>query len=127
MAWIRKLHKNIPKRHNGMTKNYSISNKLKAENKTTDEFEIMLSSLTLEEIIGLKLELASRTVGGMLYGLPLWGALPNICKDAVLKYVISASRSNNEAARVLGVDKARLKKLYRKFDLYNYFGELDAK
>ena len=127
MGWTRKLHNNIPKRYNGVTKHYSISNKLKKENKITDEFEIMLSSLTLEEIIGLKLELASRTVGGMLYGLPLWGALPNICKDAVLRYTISASRSNNEAARFLGVDKARLKKLYKKFDLYNYFGELDQK
>jgi len=94
--------------------------------KVTDEFEIMLASLTLEEIIGLKLELAARTVGGLLYGFPLWGALNNICKDAVLRYVISASRSNSEAARVLGVDKARLKKLYKKFDLYNYFGNLDA-
>ena len=127
MTWIRKLHKNIPKRYNGVTKHYSISNKLKKERKITDEFEIMLSSLTLEEIIGLKLELASRAVGGLLYGFPLWGALNNICKDAVLRYVISAARSNNEAARMLGVDKARLKKLYLKFDLYNYFGELDAK
>ena len=59
--------------------------------------------------------------------MPLWGALPNICKDAVLRYAVSASRSNAEAARLLGVDKARLKKLYKKFDLYNYFGELDQK
>jgi hypothetical protein len=127
MPWKRKLHKHIPKRHNGITKNYSISNKLRKEGKTTSEFEIMLSSLTLEEIIGLKLELASRSAGGMLYGLPLWGAMPNICKDAVLRYAISASRSNSEAARFLGIDKARLKKLYKKFDLYNYFGELDKK
>lgn len=127
MPWKRKLNKYIPKRHNGITKNYSISNKLRKEGKVTHEFEIMLSSLTLEEIIALKLELASRTVGGMLYGMPLWGALPNICKDAVLRYAVSASRSNAEAARLLGVDKARLKKLYKKFDLYNYFGELDQK
>jgi hypothetical protein len=127
MAWIRKLHKNIPKRYNGVTKHYSISNKLKKEKKITDEFEIMLASLTLEEIIGLKLELASRTVGGLLYGFPLWGALQNICQDAVLRYVISAARSNSEAARVLGVDKGRLKKLYKKFDLYNYFDGLNAK
>jgi len=126
MAWTRKLHKNVPRRYDGVTKYYSISNKLKREKKVTDEFEIMLASLTLEDIIGLKLELTARTVGGLLYGFPLWGALNNICKDAVLRYVISASRSNNEAARVLGVDKARLKKLYKKFDLYNYFGNLDA-
>ena len=127
MAWIRKLHKKIPKYHNGTTKNFSISNKLRKEKKTTDEFEIMLASLTLEEIIGLKLELASRAVGGLMYGFPLWGAIQNICQDAVLRYVISASRSQSEAARVLGVDKARLKKLYKKFDLHNYFNNLNTK
>ena len=127
MAWTRKLHKNIPKRYDGLTRHYSISKKLKKEKKITDEFEIMLSSLTLEEIIGLKLELASRTVGGLLYGLPLWHALQNICQDAVLRYVISGARSKSEAARMLGVDKFRLKKLYKKFDLHNYFGDISAK
>jgi hypothetical protein len=124
MAWKRKLNKFIPRRYNSVVKQHSISKKLKHENKITDEFEIMLASLTLEEIIGLKLELASRTVGGLLYGFPLWHALNNICKDAVLRYAISASRSHAEAARMLGIDKVQLKKLYKKFDMYNYFGDL---
>tara|TARA_A100001515_G_scaffold129881_2_gene116816 strand:- start:287 stop:661 length:375 start_codon:yes stop_codon:yes gene_type:complete len=121
MPWKRKLHRIVPKRHNGTTKEYSVSNKLKKQNKITDEFEIMLSGLTIEEVIALRLELASRSVGYMMYGIPLWGALNNITKDAVLKYVVSASRSRKEAARVLGVDRIRLHKLYEKFDLYNYF------
>jgi|TARA_A100001515_G_scaffold107092_1_gene87856 transcriptional regulator of acetoin/glycerol metabolism len=121
MPWARKLHRSVPKRYNGTTRDYSVSNRLKKENKITDEFEMMLSSLTLEEVIALRLELASRTVGYMMYGLPLWGSLHNITKDAVLRYVLSASRSRKEAARVLGIDRIKLHKLYKKFDLYNYF------
>ena len=41
---------------------YSIANKLRSENKINERFEIMLSSLTLEEIIGLRLELAAKSV-----------------------------------------------------------------
>ena len=35
--------------------NYSISKKLKKERKSTEEFEVMLNNLSLEEIIALKL------------------------------------------------------------------------
>ena len=41
---------------------YSIANKLKTEGKVDEKFEVMLSSLTLEEIIGLRLELAAKSV-----------------------------------------------------------------
>ena len=68
MAWTRKLYRKVPRRHDGALKEYSVSNKLKRERKTTDEFEIMLASLTLEEVIALRLELASRSVGHMMYG-----------------------------------------------------------
>ena len=108
MPWARKLHRTIPKRYEGTTRGYSVSNRLKKENKVTDEFEMMLSNLTLEEVIALRLELASKTVGYMMYGLPLWGSLHNITKDAVLSYVVSASRSRKEAARVLGIDRIKL-------------------
>ena len=38
---------------------YSLKNKLEKENKINDDFNLVLNSLTLEEIIGLKLELSS--------------------------------------------------------------------
>jgi hypothetical protein len=123
MPWTRKLKRKIPRRYDGTTRDYSVSNKLKKEGIITDEFEMMLSSLTLEEVIALRLELASRTVGYMMYGFPLWGSLTNLTRDAVLKYVLSASRSRKEAARVLGIDRIKLHKLYKKFDLYNYFDD----
>ena len=64
------------KKLQGKNKYYSISNKLRKENKCHDEFEVMLNNLTLEEIIGLKLELAAKSAGGFLYGTPIFSAIP---------------------------------------------------
>ena len=100
---------------------YSISNKLKSEGKINERFEIMLSSLTLEEIIGLRLELAAKTVNHKLYGLNIWHSLQDIVRDAVLKYAYSAARTKGEAAAFLGLDKNTLKKLLNKYDITNYF------
>ena len=100
---------------------YSISNKLKSEAKITTDFEIMLSSLTLEEIIALRLELAANAVNGKLYGLNLWKELPTIVKDAVLKYAYSACRTKNEAAAMLGINKNELRKLLKQFETENWF------
>ena len=41
-------------------KSYSISSLLKQQNRSSDEFEVMMNSLTLEEVIALKLELSGR-------------------------------------------------------------------
>ena len=51
---------------------YSFRNKLKREKKITDDFEVMLNTLTLEEIIALKLELSSYNINNKLYNLPIW-------------------------------------------------------
>jgi hypothetical protein len=83
---------------------YSIANKLKKENKINEEFEIMLSSLTLEDIIGLKLELSAKTVNYDLYGINIWRTLPDIIKSAVLNYAYSAGRTKSEMAFFLGLD-----------------------
>ena len=72
---------------------YSIVNKLKSENKIDEKFEIMLSSLTLEEIIGLRLELAAKTVNYKLYGINIWSSVQDIVRDGILKYVYSAART----------------------------------
>jgi len=100
---------------------YSVSNKLKSEGKITSDFEVMLSSLTLEDIIALRLELASRSVNGKLYGLKLWESIPRIAKEAVLKYAYSAARTKNEAAVFLGLNKNDFRRLIKKFNISNFF------
>ena len=100
---------------------YSIANKLKSEGLINEKFEIMLSSLTLEEIIGLRLELAAKSVNYKLYGTKIWQSVPNVVQDGVLKYVYSAARTKGEMASFLGINKTSLKRLLKKYDITNYF------
>ena len=104
----------------------SFSKKLRKEGKSSEEFEIIFNSLSLEEVIGLKLELASKSAfKGKMYGLPLWHSMPSIVKDAVLKYALSATRSKREAARFLGLNEFSLRLLIRKYKIDMYFESLD--
>lgn len=100
---------------------YSISNKLKSEGKITTDFEVLLSALTLEEIIALRLELAANAVNGKLYGLNIWKELPTIVRDAILKYAHSACRTKNEAAAMLGINKNEFRKLVKQYKTENWF------
>jgi transcriptional regulator of acetoin/glycerol metabolism len=102
---------------------YSIANKLKTENKINERFEVMLSSLTLEEIIGLRLELAAKTVNYKLYGLNMWHSIQDIVRDGILKYAYSAARTKGEMAAFLGIDKNTLRKLLKKYNIINYFNK----
>jgi hypothetical protein len=111
------------RRLQGKNKYYSLSKKLRREQRSNDEFEIMLSQLTLEEVIGLKLELASKILNGRLFGLPVWTSLHSIVQDAVLKYTFSASRTQGEAMRFLGLKKVEMRKLLKKYNIDNYFQE----
>ena len=119
MSWKKK------KKLQGKNKYYSISSKLKKESKSHDEFEIMLNNLTLEEVIGLKLELAAKAVSGCLYGIPIFSAIPYLVRDAILKYALSATRSKKEAARFLGINIDHFKKLIKKYNTESYFEDLD--
>jgi hypothetical protein len=108
---------------NKVNEYYSIINKLKSQEKITDEFEIMISSLTFEELIGLRLELAAKAVNHKLFGFKIWLSLPSIIKDAVLKYTYSASRTNGEAASFLGISKNEYTRYLKKFKIKEYFSK----
>lgn len=99
----------------------SISKLLKTQKRTSEEFEVMLAQLKLEEIIALKLELASKAIGGKLYGLPIVKSMKNIAQEAVLTYAMSAAASKREAARFLGLNKVDFEKLIKKYNLVDYF------
>lgn len=115
ISWKRK------KNYNGKNKNYSISNKLKKDRRSNDEFEIMLSNLTLEEVIALKLELSTKPVSGRLYGVPIWNSLQTIVQDAAFKYAFSATRTQAEAMRFLGLKEQSFHVLRKKFGIDDYF------
>ncbi len=110
------------KKNRGKSLNYSISNKLKKEGKSSEEFEILFNNLSLEEVIGLKLELASKFgLGGKMYGLPIWHSMQTIIKDAILKYAFSATKSKREAARFLGINEHNFNALAKKYKIEDYF------
>jgi len=75
----------------------------------------MLSALTLEEVIGLKLECSSRLTNGKLYGFNLWSKVVDITKEALYNAVISISSTNKEACRILGINEHTFKGLKRKY------------
>jgi hypothetical protein len=113
--WIQKKEKI------GLLTNVTMSRKLRGEKKITSEFEDMLSNLSLEEIIALKLELSSKMLKTTFIGVPLWNNLQYIVKDAVLKYAYSMANSAREAAAFLGISKYKLRGLLFKYRTENYF------
>ena len=115
MSWKRR------KTRKGRNTYYSLSNKLRQEKRSNDEFEVMISNLTLEEVIGLKLELSTKPVNGRLYGFPLWFNLTDIVRDAILKYAYSATRTQMEAMRFLGLRAKDFHRLKKKYDPVSYF------
>jgi DNA-binding protein Fis len=117
ISWERKY----PRYQKKEQEYYSVSNKLRKEKKITEEFEIMLSSMTLEDIIALRLELAAQAVNGKLYGQNIWKSIPDIVKEAVLKYSYSSARTKGEAAAFLGINKSDFRKLVKKFDIKGFF------
>ena len=122
MTWKKK------KRIQGKYENYSLSKKLKRDGKVSDQFEIMLNSLTLEELIGLKLELANKAAGSPLFGLPLYRSMKDVAKCALLMYAASAARSDREAAALLGIDRMEYRRSIKKFNIITYFeGERNGK
>jgi len=117
MAWKTKVKKKTK------TRFYSISNKLKKEKKINKEIETAIANLTLEDLIALKLELSTRPVNNRLYGLPIWENLIKITQEAALKYAVSATKSQGEAMRFLGLRHTKYKTLIRKYEIDSFFAE----
>ena len=101
----------------GFCNDLSFSSKLRNQGKSNEAFEVMLSALTLEEIIGLKLECASRVTDGRLYGFNLWSSIVDITKEALYNAVISVAKTNKEATRILGISEQTFKVLKRKYKI----------
>jgi len=106
--------------YKGKSYYYSTINRLRKEKKIDDHFEVMLSSLTLEELIAVKLELSARFLNNRMYNFPIWKSIEFICREATIKFALSACRSKLDAASFLGLSLGELniylKKMKIKFD-----------
>ncbi len=105
------------------TNNKSIINKLKDQNKINDTLLIGIGSLSLEELIAVKLELAAEYINNRLYGFDIWRKTNYIVKDAILKFAISTTKSKKDAARFLGITPQEFQKTCRNYKIDDYFKE----
>ncbi len=94
---------------------------MRKERKVNDEFLNLLSSITLEEVIALKLELAIQLTKHKFYNFPLWKSMPSICRDAILRYTVSACQSKRDGARMLGIDIREFNKLLKRYNIERLF------
>jgi hypothetical protein len=94
---------------------------MKKNKKINENFICMLSSLSLEEIIALKLELSVKNLNNKLYNFPLWSAMPNICRDAMLRYAMSACQSKRDMSRFLGIPVNKLNDILKKYKTQKLF------
>tara|TARA_R100000152_G_C6772165_1_gene198940 strand:- start:1439 stop:1819 length:381 start_codon:yes stop_codon:yes gene_type:complete len=110
--WKKKLRE-----YKGRNYKYSLRKKLHREKRTTDDFEAMLHNLSLEEIIGLKLELAASHINNKLYNFPVYRSIRYIVKEACLHFALSSTRTFGDAAAFLGMREGDLKKEVDKFKI----------
>ena len=99
----------------------SIIKTLKQDNKINDSLLICLNSLSIEDLIAVKLELCATHLNNRLYGFDIWHAMPSISRDAVMKFALSSTHSKKDAARFLGITYSEFINIYKKYEIDNFF------
>ena len=110
--WKKKLRE-----YKGKYESYSIRKRLNNEKRINSNFETILNSLTLEEIIALKLELAASHVNHKLYGFPILKSLKFLVRESCIMFALSVSRTAKDAACVLGTTERQLREEIQKFNI----------
>lgn len=90
---------------------------MKKERRLNGNFINVLSSLSLEEVIAIKLELSIRSVNNKMYNFPLWSAMPNITRDALLRYAMHACQSKRDMAKLLGIPVNKFGDILKKYNI----------
>ena len=104
-------------KHKSVINNFINNNIINESNLT------FIDSLTLEDLIAVKLELSARHINNKLYAFNLLSNTNRLVKEAIIKFAISATQSKMDAARFLGIDYEGLRKLVNEYDLQDYFDE----
>ena len=116
MTQVKRLRsREIPNQPN--TKVLSIIKELRNQNRSNEQFEIMVGNLTLEELIQLKLELSARVAGKPLYGMKILNILRKAITYSIVKFYLQASSSFGQAAMLLGLQKIQLLSLAKSIEL----------
>jgi hypothetical protein len=105
------------------TSTKSVISKLTHEGVVSNDLLVLINSLTLEDLIALKLELSCAHMKNRLYGLDIWHNACYIVREALLKFAISTTHSKKDAARFLGLNYLEFKNQHDKFNIDDYFKE----
>jgi hypothetical protein len=92
-------------------------NSLTQKGKISNELLILISNLTLEDLIAIKIELSCAHLKNRLYGLDMWKKMSYITKEALLRVAVSCTTSYSEGARFLGITLDSYKKNLEKFNV----------
>lgn len=111
------------KKRRSKYKHKSVINKLLYNNIINESNLTFIDSMTLEDLIAVKLELSARYINNKLYAFNLLSNTNRLVKEAIIKFAISATQSKMDAARFLGIDYEGLRKLVNEYDLQDYFNE----
>ena len=106
--------------------NLSVIQKFKDQNKINDETLVILNTFTIEDLIAIKLELSANNINNRLYGLDIWKKSDYIIKDALLKFAVSTTKSKKDAARFLGVSYSEFNSLYKRYQLEDFFNNVES-
>jgi methionyl-tRNA formyltransferase len=104
-----------------VTRYKSIVNKLLNNNKINESLLTFIDSISLEDLIALKLELSARHINNRMYGFNIWHGTNYIVKEAILRFSVGATKSKKDAARFLGISYIELIQLLKKYELMEYF------
>jgi len=107
-------------RHNTTTSK-SVRIKLEEQGLVNNQLLTLISGMSLEDLIALKLELSCNEVNERLFGFDIWRNLKPIVQEAVLKFAISTRKTKKDAASFLGLNYLDFRKLLSKYDVENYF------
>ena len=101
--------------------NNSTINRLTSQDKVNDRLLLLIGSLTLEELIAVKLELSASHINNRLYGFDIWKKTSYIVKDAIMKFAISATKSKKDAARFLGITYSEFRNALATYNTDDFF------
>jgi hypothetical protein len=96
-------------------KNYSKISELKKMNKIDDQFVFYIESLSIEDLIAIKIESTMKNLNFKFFNFPLWKSFHSITSEALIVAVFGVASNNSEAARILGIDLKQYKNCLSKF------------
>lgn len=97
-------------------KKRSFISRLRNEGRINESFINTVSDLTLEELIGVKIEIAARMFKGKLYNLPLWSTMPRIVKEALLNVAINSCKTKTDMGNMLGLTPDQFNEILKTYN-----------